>query len=39
MAKYKGMTYTIRKDGRLMKKKQYKGQTYYLYSTSEHVLF
>ena len=39
MAKYKGMTYTIRKDGRLMKKKQYKGQTYYLYSTSEQDLY
>lgn len=39
MAKYKGMTYTIRKDGRLMKKKQYKGQTYYLYSNSEQDLY
>lgn len=37
--KYKGMTYTIRKDGRLMKKKQYKGQTYYLYSTNEQDLY
>lgn len=39
MAKYKGMTYTVRKDGRLMKKKQYKGQTYYLYSSSEQDLY
>lgn len=39
MAKYKGMTYTIRQDGRLMKKKQHKGQTYYLYSTSEQDLY
>ena len=39
MAKYKGMTYTVRKDGRLMKKKQHQGQTYYLYSNSEQDLY
>ena len=39
MNKYKGMTYTIRKDGRLMKKKQFKGKTYYLYSDTEKDLY
>lgn len=39
MAKYKDMTYTIRKDGRLMKKKEYKGQSYYLYSDNEKDLY
>lgn len=39
MNKYKGMTYTIRKDGRLMKKKQYEGKTYYLYSDNERDLY
>lgn len=39
MAKYRDMTYTIRKDGRLMKKKEYKGQTYYLYSENEKDLY
>lgn len=37
--KYKGMTYTVRKDGRLMKKKQHKGHTYYLYDTTEQGLY
>lgn len=39
MNKYKGMTYTIRKDGRLMKKKQFNGKTYYLYSDNEKDLY
>ena len=39
MQKYKGMTYTIRKDGRLMKKKQFNGKTYYLYSDTEKDLY
>ena len=39
MAKYRDMTYTIRKDGRLMKKKEYKGQSYYLYSDNEKDLY
>lgn len=39
MNKYKGMTYTIRKDGRLMKKKQFNGKTYYLYSDTEKDLY
>lgn len=39
MNSYKGMTYTIRKDGRLMKKKQFKGQFYYLYSDNEKDLY
>ena len=39
MAKYKGMAYTVRKDGRLMKKKQHKGHIYYLYSTNEKDLY
>lgn len=37
--KYKDMTYTIRKDGRLMKKKQFNNKTYYLYSNSEQDLY
>lgn len=37
--KYKGMTYTVRKDGRLMIKKQHKGHTYYLYSNNEQELY
>ena len=37
--KYKDMTYTIRKDGRYMKKKQYKNKTYYLYSNSVQDLY
>ena len=32
--KYKDMTYTVRKDGRYMKKKQFKNKTYYLYSNN-----
>ncbi len=39
MNKYRDMTYTIRKDGRLMKKKQYKGQSFYLYSDNEKDLY
>ena len=39
MNKYKGMTYTIRKDGRLMKKKQFNGKIYYLYSDTEKDLY
>lgn len=39
MNNYKGMSYTIRKDGRFMKKKQFKGQTYYLYSDNEKDLY
>ena len=38
MNKYKGMTYTVRKDGRFMKKKQFNGKTYYLYSDNEQDL-
>ena len=39
MAKYRDMTYTIRKDGRLMKKKGFKGKSYYLYSDNEKDLY
>lgn len=39
MPKYRDMTYTIRKDGRLMKKKEYKGKSYYLYSDNEKDLY
>lgn len=37
--KYKDMTYTIRKDGRYMKKKQFKNKTYYLYSYNLQDLY
>lgn len=37
--KYKDMTYTVRKDGRYMKKKQHKNKTYYLYSNSVQDLY
>lgn len=39
MNTYKGMSYSIRKDGRLMKKKQHKGHCYYLYSDNEKDLY
>ena len=39
MAKYRDMTYTIRKDGRLMKKKEFKGQCYYIYADTEQDLY
>ena len=39
MNKYKGMTYTVRQDGRLMKKKQINGKPYYLYSDNEKDLY
>jgi len=39
MNKYKDMTYTIRKDGRLMKKKEFKGKSYCLYSDNEKDLY
>ena len=38
MDSYKGMTYTIRKDGRLMKKITINGKVKYLYSTNPEDL-
>lgn len=37
--KYKDMSYTVRKDGRYMKKKQIKNKTYYLYANSVQELY
>lgn len=39
MKKYKGMTYTVRTDGRLYKVKKYKGQIYHLYAENERDLY
>ena len=39
MPKYKDMTYTIRKDGRIMKKVLINGKAKYLYSTKPQDLF
>lgn len=39
MKKYKGMTYTVRKDGRLMKKKQHQGKVYYIFAKNEQDLY
>ena len=39
MEKYKNMTYTIRKNGTLMKKVEYKGVPYYLYSMDKEELY
>lgn len=38
MKKYKGITYTVRKDGRLTKKITINGKTSYIYASSEQEL-
>ncbi len=39
MEKYRDMTYTIRKNGTLMKKIEYEGTPYYIYSTNKEELY
>ena len=39
MNKYKGMTYTVRKDGRLMKKLTIDGKPVFIYSNNEQDLY
>ena len=39
MKKYKDMTYTVRKDGRLMKKITVDNKSVYIYSNNEEDLY